>query len=378
MKNILFTLDNYHIGGVTSFVKTYVQALSKNNNAIILAREDNIKIPAQFFPGCRVFVIKKKVRFSLLGRLLDSVDFLIFLNKIYRDYNIDFVHFATTWSTLYSFLHPLTWKKKRIITFYGAYDLEEKSSQQAGDKLAKRELAFKKNIQKFTLTHSHKIITFSKYAKSLLVKHYGQEIKNKIILIPGFVDIKKIKYQRHQNFILINFGRAVQRKGLDILLKAIRNLINKGINVKLYVASPVEFYYWTQYLRIYEHENLFLSVHLIHAVSEKQKEQLCAMADAFIMPSVELETFGLTVIESLSYGLPVIGSSCGAIPETLKLVDQRLIFKNRSVSSLTKKLLWFYQLKYEEKEKLRQKCYEVIDEHFSFEKNKQKILDIYC
>jgi len=381
MKNILFTLDDYHISGVSSFVRIYSQILSKKHRVIILGRTGNIKNPKTFFPKCKVLEIKQKTKSSIYGKLVDSIYYIKTLNRIYKKYDINIIHFSTTWSTFYSLLHPLTWSKKRLITFYGAYDLERESAKKHNPKM-KNSSAFsiflEKNAQKITLICSHNIITFSKYAKSLLISHYGEKNKHKITIIPGLVEIKNNNPIKQKEFTILNFGRAEPRKGINILLKAVKNITQKNIKVKLYIASPISYLRWSKYLEIYEEENLFISTHFIHAVSKKQQEELLKMADVFVIPSIELETFGLTIIESLSYGIPVIGASSGAIPEILNLIDPRLIFKNQSINSLTNKLIWFHQLKKSELLKLQKKCKKVVSRNFSYSKsNKKKVLDLY-
>ena len=48
-------------------------------------------------------------------------------------------------------------------------------------------------------------------------------------------------------------------------------------------------------------------------------------ADLFVLPTQALEGFGLVTTESLSCGLPVIGTPIGATPEILAPLDRRLI-----------------------------------------------------
>ena len=373
-KYILFVADRYHLGGVISSVKTYSSALDNKYKILLLAREDNLSNPQEFFSNCTPITVSGKVRFSLIGRLLDSFQYLKELHKIYVKYQPEVVHFSTTWSALYSLLHPLTWKKKRVITFYGAYDLEEVSSK---DTINKKNLKLKKSLQKFSLQSSHKIIVFSQYSKRLVLSHFGEKLKEKILVIPGCTKTKQIKHLKNKELTLVNFGRAEPRKGLAVLLKAVNILVKNKVKVKLFIASPVEFYHYTNLLELYQKYNLFLSVHFLHSVSDKQKEYLLQMADLFIMPSVELETFGLTVIESLACGIPVIGSDCCAIPEILSKVDKNLIFVNGSAEALVEKIIWYNQLSDGERQKIRIKCIQAVQEHYSSEMNKEKIINAY-
>jgi glycosyltransferase involved in cell wall biosynthesis len=55
-----------------------------------------------------------------------------------------------------------------------------------------------------------------------------------------------------------------------------------------------------------------------------------------VMPSLDLEGFGLATVESLACGTPVIGSRNGATPEILMPLDATLIYN--SPSDLAEKL----------------------------------------
>jgi glycosyltransferase involved in cell wall biosynthesis len=48
-------------------------------------------------------------------------------------------------------------------------------------------------------------------------------------------------------------------------------------------------------------------------------------ADLFVLPTRALEGFGLIVVEAMSYGLPVLGTDVGAIPELVRPIAPELI-----------------------------------------------------
>ncbi len=130
-------------------------------------------------------------------------------------------------------------------------------------------------------------------------------------------------------------------------------------------------------LDLYQSLGLFLNLQFVHSLDCGQKKELLRKADLFVMPSLDYETFGLTVIESMSFGIPVICSNSGALPETVGLVDSKLLFQSGSVEDLTKKIMWFYNLTKERREELRRKGIDVVKENFSYKTNTSQLVNFY-
>ena len=57
-------------------------------------------------------------------------------------------------------------------------------------------------------------------------------------------------------------------------------------------------------------------------------------ADAFVLPTRELEGFGLVTVEALACGTPVLGTPVGATPELLAPLDPSLLFRDASVGGI--------------------------------------------
>ena len=77
-------------------------------------------------------------------------------------------------------------------------------------------------------------------------------------------------------------------------------------------------------------------VRLLGFVSDADLPGHYTAADCTVMPSTDLEGFGLSTIESLACGTPVIGSRRGATPEILEPLNGNLLFD--SAAELTQKI----------------------------------------
>lgn len=387
-KAVLFTLDSFVPGGVVEFVKQYSNVISdKGYEAIILGKSGSLESPKNFFKDCRVIEIpkNKKTPFfntTVLYRFVSFFEYIRYLRKVCSVYKINIIHLSTTWSSIYTMLYPTTWGVKKVVTFYGAYDLEMATMTVKNRKFGLIKKTFRKWLQYLTLDKSNKIIAFSSYSKSLICQHFSQTFQKKISIIPGFIEdseVKSLKTKMHNKGVIriLNFGRAEPRKGIDLLIKSVKILSQKKQQFKLLLASPVEFFVDFKHLSLYEEMNLFDKVQFIHKVNHAQKEYLLSSCDVFVIPSIDYETFGMTILESLSKGIPVIGTPSGSIPEILNKVDSMLVCSGVSAEAISRKILWFSHLSLKKRASLSKKSQEVVKRFYSRRVNEQKVISIY-
>ncbi len=64
-------------------------------------------------------------------------------------------------------------------------------------------------------------------------------------------------------------------------------------------------------------------------------------ADAFVLPTLSLEGFGLVTVEALACGTPVIGTPTGATPEILGGLDSRLLTSGTAPVDLAEAIITF-------------------------------------
>ena len=64
-------------------------------------------------------------------------------------------------------------------------------------------------------------------------------------------------------------------------------------------------------------EELGLYEHVLFLGQQQYVDEYLASADLFILPSAE-ESFGLAALESMAYGVPVIATDVGGLPEVVE------------------------------------------------------------
>jgi glycosyltransferase involved in cell wall biosynthesis len=77
---------------------------------------------------------------------------------------------------------------------------------------------------------------------------------------------------------------------------------------------------------------------LLGFVAEEELPRLYGMADCTLMPSLDLEGFGLATAESLACGTPVVASRAGANPELVSPLGEGLLFEPGSADSIAASL----------------------------------------
>jgi len=115
---------------------------------------------------------------------------------------------------------------------------------------------------------------------------------------------------------LLAVGAVVPRKGYDVLVAALARL--KDLPWRLVIAGDCRRSPETAQRLRSDIAGLGLAdrIDFCGAVTPAQLEELYASADLFVLAS-RFEGYGMAYAEAISHGLPVIGTSAGAIAETV-------------------------------------------------------------
>ena len=116
--------------------------------------------------------------------------------------------------------------------------------------------------------------------------------------------------------IVLYVGRVCEQKGTDVLIDAYLKLKQECSDVRLVVTGPPgkfgELGETALTRRISESGGLYLG-----AVHEQDLASIYNIADVFVMPTREIEMFGMAAVEAQACGKPVVASQHGALPEVI-------------------------------------------------------------
>lgn len=114
------------------------------------------------------------------------------------------------------------------------------------------------------------------------------------------------------NYLLF-VGRISPEKGLDEAIK-----VAEFLDLPLLIAAKYEPEIFRQYFEEKIKPHLSHKIQMLGEVDEDKRNQLMSKAMVLLHPVNWKEPFGLTLIEAMACGCPVIGFNKGSIPEIIK------------------------------------------------------------
>jgi len=173
--------------------------------------------------------------------------------------------------------------------------------------------------------------------------------EEKIAVIPNGIDLseyadlppkgcfkKKFIIDEDEKIVLY-LGRIHRIKGIDILVKAFANIVEKLDDVKLVVVGPDDGYLGEleALTKALEIENNVLIAGPLYG---GDKLEAYVDADVYVLPS-RYEIWGMTVLEACACGKPVVASRLGGLMDLVVDGVTGYLFEPRDVEQLTKHIL---------------------------------------
>ncbi|MBW2028783.1 MAG: glycosyltransferase family 4 protein [Deltaproteobacteria bacterium] len=164
----------------------------------------------------------------------------------------------------------------------------------------------------------------------------GVDLERFHLPLDGKVAAKKRAGLPLDRTIFLTIRNLVPRMGLDSLIQAFHRstlLKDKGL---LFIGGKgiLE----QQLKESIRDLGLGDSVRFLGHVPEEKLPEAYQRADFFVLPTSQLEGFGLVILESMACGTPVLGTPVGAIPEIIGAFDERLLFRGPDWKNMIVKL----------------------------------------
>ncbi len=166
---------------------------------------------------------------------------------------------------------------------------------------------------------------------------------------------------------VLYLGQIVPHKGVSLLAKAFKKVSRNDL--RLHIAGDGDYS-----SRMQDELKDLSNVTFYGHVSGQEKERLLAGSDVCVLPSICYETAGLVILEAYRYGLPVIGSKIGAIPEMIAENKTGFLFEPGDESGLVSVMQNI------SKERIRQMADDCRQAamSYSMENHLDKLLELYA
>ena len=227
------------------------------------------------------------------------------------------------------------------------------------------------------------IAVSSFYADSM--SKYLSIPREKIFTVPLGINLKGHgggeKNGNTEGFKVGYFARIAPEKGLHVLADAYVKLRKQGeltdarLEVAGYLAPEHREYLKDSEKRIKDAG--FESEYHYHGVLDRDaKIRFLRSLDVFSMPATYAEPKGLSVIEALANGVPVVQPRWGAFPELIEKTGGGVLFEPNDVESLAKSILELWKNQ-EMARDLGRRGAEAIKREYSVTEMARQALDVY-
>ena len=174
-----------------------------------------------------------------------------------------------------------------------------------------------------------RVIAWSEHAKRGLVADGVRP--EKIEVIPPPVPLSKKAEKVDDGFTMTYIGRDYRRKGGDFVLRAFREISKVYPNTRLNFLGPID----DPELKSWVASDPRISV-ADFMLNADIRRRVYPYTDLLLMPS-RAEAFGLTVVEAMSYGIPVLVSDLPVLREIVG-GNEQFYFKTNNFGEFVSKI----------------------------------------
>lgn len=207
-------------------------------------------------------------------------------------------------------------------------------------------------IERRVIRSCKQVVTLSEYSAAKVQRVHGIPAE-RIAVIPGGVDLARFRPAADRAGLRRRLGLAPgmrlvltvrnlePRMGLDTLIAAMARIAPRVPGAMLWIAGEGP-------LRETLEEKaqalgLGQRIRFLGFVPEESLPELYAAADLFVLPSRELEGFGMVTLEALASGLPVLATPVGGSREILSPLGEGFLLENCRVEALVRGIRSFLE-----------------------------------
>lgn len=380
-------------GGSERVVAEHARLLAaRGHQVVVLVHRDRDELPAEeTIDGVRVVRYSRPLLRKLIGK--SFVD-LLAVPKAFEALLTEWVpdavvlhhpfpaagYFRSAYSRAFSAVyvfHASVYKELQLDRKFGSISrsLLGKIIGVLGTPL---QLAIVKANEHKALVRSERIVTLSRFSLKLLAETYP-DVAGKAQEIPGGVDLVTFAPRPSRRALRIHLGipedadlilsvrRLVPRMGLPLLIDACIAARQKYPKLVCLIggSGPDE----AKLKNVVRQKKAEHIVHLIGSIPVGQLSDYYGAADLYVLPTIAYEGLGLTTLEALASGLPVVGTPVGATPEILLPINPAYVADAADADALARAITAFLALPEAERVTRRAAVRRYAEEHWPWERS---------
>lgn len=191
-----------------------------------------------------------------------------------------------------------------------------------------------------------RIVVNSENMRANAVDWYGIET-DKIVVIPNGVDSDRFgkcdsRFLLDGDPAILYLGLLSRMKGIPILIEAVDRLRSALPNVRLHLVGD-GYPTYMRHLRSLLKSRGIVEYVIFHGLARGSSvPRYFKSADICVFPS-KYEGFGITVLEAMASGIPVIASDIGSFREIVSDGKDGVLFKSGDAGALSRAILTLYK-----------------------------------
>src|SRR5262245_13805836 len=170
--------------------------------------------------------------------------------------------------------------------------------------------------ERAALTCARRVIVTSASMARLLIADYAVAAQRITIACPGTDPVPPAEGSSDGIVRLLSVGSLVEGKGYDVLVAALGRLAQLPWQLTIAGDASRDPSCASMIRNAIASQGLGDRIAILGAVARERLEGLYRAADLFVLAS-HFESYGMAFAQAVAHGLPVIGTTAGAIPDTV-------------------------------------------------------------
>ena len=185
---------------------------------------------------------------------------------------------------------------------------------------------------------------------------------------------EELQVREDADFYIGMIANFISNKGHMCVLKALKYLVyEKQMKIQLIIiGNALELEYYTDIKKYIRDEGLEDYVSIKEGIFNAGKYTECF--DVVVVPSLEVESFGLVSLEAMMYSVPVIAHEMGGIPEVVLHEKNGFLIEVGNIEELCYKIKYLYDYP-EIRKKMGNVGYKIWNQNFTAKVMCKKYID---